>query len=140
MKSASKTSFYPAARRVIATGFTGGSVEGFFMPIMNTSTEKPWNISHLKPDKGSPESIKSMALKCQRAHSSPRGSSKFIGVSWKARERRWIVQIREPGKRTQTRVGSFECELKAAEAYNIAAVAIHGNEAFLNVIPQSEKP
>ena len=50
-------------------------------------------------------------------------SSRFKGVSWHAREMKWIVTIR---------VGQFDDENEAAKAYNDAACAVFGEHAALN--------
>lgn len=59
-------------------------------------------------------------------------TSNFKGVSWDSRSKRWRVQIRIDGRKTS--IGHFDCEIKAADAYNLAAVKFHGNIAVLNNI------
>jgi hypothetical protein len=46
------------------------------------------------------------------------GTSKYIGVSWNNREKKWRAQIQIKGK--ETNLGRFTDELQAAEAYQTA--------------------
>jgi len=46
------------------------------------------------------------------------GSSKYTGVHWRKRDKKWIAQITINGK--VKRLGRFKDETKAAEAYQIA--------------------
>lgn len=65
---------------------------------------------------------------------SPKGSSRFKGVSFGKRERRWLAHIRADGKRRH--IGTFYSEEAAARAYDRAALKLHGEFARLN-FPQS---
>ncbi|MHC4573173.1 MAG: HNH endonuclease [Planctomycetota bacterium] len=58
------------------------------------------------------------------------GTSKYKGVSWYTREKRWVVKIHADGK-TRT-VGYFTDEIEAAKAYDKAAKIHHGEFAALN--------
>lgn len=66
-------------------------------------------------------------------------SSKFKGVIWCKRDKKWIARITYQGK--QIRIGSFESEItngvdegeiRAAEGYDEAAVRYFGSFALLN--------
>jgi hypothetical protein len=57
-------------------------------------------------------------------------TSKFKGVSWDKRNRKWEARIEKDRRRT--RLGYFDCELDAARAYNRAAVEMFGEFAKLN--------
>jgi len=63
-------------------------------------------------------------------------TSRYRGVhsaskgTWSA----WCAKIKEPEKENQTFLGYFHDEDKAAEAYNIAAKAIYGENDYQNVI------
>jgi hypothetical protein len=57
-------------------------------------------------------------------------TSRFKGVEWNKRRRKWYVRIRFHG--TRVRVGYFEDEVQAAHAYDRKAVELCGEFAFLN--------
>lgn len=59
------------------------------------------------------------------------GASRYKGVF--PAGCRWRAQITAQGKRLS--LGTFDHEHEAAEAYNAAALKLHGDYAFLNVIP-----
>lgn len=61
-----------------------------------------------------------------------RGNSKFKGVTFHKRDHYWQASINIKGKRTY--LGSFKSELDAAKAYNIKALELHGEFAFLNEV------
>lgn len=63
-------------------------------------------------------------------------TSGYKGVSWDKYNRRWMAQIRANG--VSMSLGSFKDPLKAARAYNEAALKYHGEFARLNVIPGDE--
>lgn len=57
-------------------------------------------------------------------------SSKFLGVSWNKRAKKWVVNIRKEGKNTY--LGLYNNEIEAAEVYDFAAKIVHGEFASLN--------
>ncbi len=57
-------------------------------------------------------------------------SSKYKGVCWSKTEKKWQVQMKINNK--SHRIGLFSDEIKAAEAYNKAAIAHFGEFALLN--------
>lgn len=62
-------------------------------------------------------------------------SSRFKGVCWSKRERKWQARIRVGnGKRLD--LGMFKSEIDAARAYDEAALTAHGEYAYLN-FPQA---
>ena len=60
-------------------------------------------------------------------------TSHYRGV-WKNKAGRYIAQIKDPGTKWSTHLGTFENEHDAALAYNIAALSIYGSDAFQNEI------
>ena len=65
-----------------------------------------------------------------RIHFRKNPSSKYKGVSWKKRTKKWIVQICYNGERKT--IGYFNDEIKAAKAYDDAVRKYHGEFAVLN--------
>ena len=59
-----------------------------------------------------------------------RRSSKFKGVHWHTRDRKWVAKIKFEGK--STFIGCFTDEVKAARAYDIKAIELHGEFACPN--------
>jgi hypothetical protein len=57
-------------------------------------------------------------------------SSRYKGVHWYKRKRKWQVQIQVKGNRHN--LGYFTDELEAAKAYDRAALDLHGEFARLN--------
>ena len=60
------------------------------------------------------------------------GSSRFKGVRWSKRDKRWYARIRFNGK--QIHLGTFVVEVDAAKTYNKAAIKMHGKFAKLNIV------
>ncbi len=60
------------------------------------------------------------------------GTSKYKGVWWHKRDKRWYSGIQLNGK--QIHLGSFKDETLAAEAYNIKANELFGEYARLNIL------
>lgn len=58
-------------------------------------------------------------------------TSRFKGVSWCARDKRWLVQVQGNGESIKAYFGS---ELEAAKAHNEAALRLHGEFAHINVV------
>lgn len=59
-----------------------------------------------------------------------KGTSKYLGVSWKKLENKWDAQIKR-GSESRF-IGTFKTEIEAAKAYNEAAKKHHGEFANLN--------
>lgn len=59
-------------------------------------------------------------------------SSQYKGVSWESDRKKWRVKIMKDGKRID--LGRFINEIDAAKAYNNAAIDLHGEFAYLNII------
>lgn len=59
-------------------------------------------------------------------------SSKYLGVYWAPKNRKWKAQVRDKGKLVY--LGYYANEIDAAKAYNSAALKAHGEFANLNNI------
>ena len=59
-------------------------------------------------------------------------SSKYKGVSFDKKRKKWYVKIECKGKRY--RLGRFDCEIEAAKAYDAKARELHGEFAYLNLV------
>lgn len=59
-------------------------------------------------------------------------SCRFKGVRWNSRLGNWYVRIYKDGR--QYHVGTFNCPIKAAQAYNERAKLLFGEFARLNVV------
>jgi len=57
-------------------------------------------------------------------------SSRFRGVRYRKKARRWVANIRQKGRKKW--LGSFDSEIAAARAYDAAAKEYHGEFAKLN--------
>jgi hypothetical protein len=65
-----------------------------------------------------------------RIHFTKNPSSKYKGVSFKKRVKKWEAQIRYDGK--SKFIGTFDSEIEAAKAYDKEAKKRHGEFAVLN--------
>ena len=61
-----------------------------------------------------------------------KGTSKYKGVSWVKRDKRWLAKITHSGKLIY--IGQFMCEDDAAFAYNKICKKLHGDFARLNLV------
>jgi hypothetical protein len=57
-------------------------------------------------------------------------SSRFKGVSWFSKNRKWVARISKAGRRFN--LGVFKCEIEAALVYDYAAARLFGSFAKLN--------
>jgi len=73
----------------------------------------------------------------QANKSSPKGTSKYKGISFIKKTKKWRADIRKNYK--QIYLGTFETETDAALAYNAKAKELFGEFAYLNQI-KDEKP
>jgi hypothetical protein len=67
---------------------------------------------------------------CNRGKTEAGFSSQFKGVHFEAQTQKWRAEIKKNGK--QRKLGRFDTEEEAAEAYNEAAKVTHGEFAKLN--------
>jgi hypothetical protein len=66
-------------------------------------------------------------------------TSRFHGVDYCQRSRKWRARIKVIGEPKARYLGEYDEEIKAAEAYNIAAQAVYGEYAQLNDISVPRK-
>ena len=57
-------------------------------------------------------------------------TSRFKGVYWNVRDQKWMASIRYKGYLSH--LGCFDCKIKAAKAYDNAAICLFGEFARLN--------
>jgi HNH endonuclease/AP2 domain len=65
-------------------------------------------------------------------------SSKYYGVRWFARDKKWLAYITKDHK--QYNLGTYKSEIDAARAYNVKAKELYGDYANLNDIFNDELP
>jgi hypothetical protein len=68
----------------------------------------------------------------QNANRNHGKTSKFHGVDYDRRSRKWRARIKVFGEPKPRYLGSFDDEVAAAEAYNIAAQDAYGEHAHVN--------
>lgn len=80
------------------------------------------------------ENLREATHQQNQFNSGPRrgSTSKFKGVSWYKRTRRWRAQIKL-NQKTLT-IGYFKCAEEAAKAYNEKAKELFGEFAYLNEV------
>jgi hypothetical protein len=71
-----------------------------------------------------------------RSSSRSKSTCTFLGVTFEkervSAKKKWVARIRKDGKRY--RLGRFATAVEAADAYNNAAIRLHGEFASLNVL------
>jgi len=96
-------------------------------------------VDHINGDKLDnrwPENLRVATRSQNTANSKPHtGTSRYKGVSWNKRDRRWKAQIRHNGKLLY--LGYFTDQIEAAKAYDTAALRLHGEYARCN-FPQGD--
>ena len=110
----------------IDLGFdTYNKIKGLQIDRVNTNGH--YEISNLRIVTQSQNTMNS----CKHSHHRGRlCSSHFKGVSWNKRRKKWCVCITVNGKTHH--LGYFTDEIKAAEAYDRAAIRLHGKHGFTN--------
>ena len=66
-------------------------------------------------------------------------TSRFHGVDYCKRTRKWRARIKVFGEPTPRNLGYFEVEEDAAEAFNIAAQEAYGEHAHVNDLAEPRK-
>ena len=72
----------------------------------------------------------------RNSNRSSKNTSGYKGVVWSKKDRRWVAQITVDRKYKY--LGSFFCLIKAAKAYNEAALKYHGECARINVFKENK--
>lgn len=60
-------------------------------------------------------------------------TSRFKGVNWRPREKKWVAKIRHGGR--QQHLGYFDSQEKAAYIYDQASLQFHGEQGKTNFLP-----
>lgn len=105
-----------------------------FMHRILNKTPNGFDTDHVDRDKLNNRkcNLRTCTRSQNKKNCSPRGVSKYVGVSWINEIKKWRVSIRINGKKTH--VGSYANELEAAKAYNDAASFFYGEYASINVL------
>ncbi len=76
--------------------------------------------------------LRNCTMRQNKANTRPTkwASSKYKGVTFAKREKKWVVYIKKDGR--QIFLGYFDDEVEAAKAYDAAARKLHGEFAYLN--------
>jgi len=129
----------PAMQCVGTTGYRRGRLfnRDFFahrVAFLIMTGRTPDMIDHVNHDRTDNRWCnlrEASATENARNTSSNAGStSRFLGVFWSKKARRWCVKIKHDGK--VVTVGHFASELEAAKAYDARATAVFGEFANLN--------
>lgn len=103
--------------------------------IFHYGNELPEFIDHIDgdPRNNHIENLRAATKQQNNANQKKtRGSSKYKGVWWSKKDRRWIANIKINQRKIH--LGSFCDEKDAARAYNIAAHRHFGDFALLNEV------
>lgn len=76
--------------------------------------------------------IATRSQNCANRPSFKNSSSKYLGVSWHKKNKKWVAYIRKDGLRKY--IGSFNKEEDAALSYNSLAIQYFGDFANLNKV------
>jgi hypothetical protein len=66
-------------------------------------------------------------------------TSRFHGVDYNKKARKWRARIKVFGEPKSRHLGEFNDELEAAEAYNIAALEAYGEHAHVNDLSEKRR-
>jgi hypothetical protein len=102
---------------------------------LSEETKKKISLS-MKGIKHSEETNKKQSLSRIGVKQRINTSSKYVGVTYSKRDKRWIAQIKNNDKHFN--IGYFITELEAAIAYNETVLDLFGWKAYLNIISEQE--
>lgn len=114
------TSHY--AHRLAFLYMTGSYPNKFMDHINRNTSDNRW--CNLRPCNAAENSFN------QGFHKN--NTSGIKGVHWNKRNKKWFARISYNKKRIF--LGSFDCKVDAAKAYNVAAIEHHGEFAYLNEV------
>lgn len=109
--------------------------------LLQLSTEDDFEVDHI--DRDTLNNCRSNLRLCSREQNTHNQGKKgnntsgHKGVSWDKRVRRWQARIMKEGH--SKHLGYFETKEQAAEAYNKAALELHGEFAYINKIEGSDE-
>lgn len=118
-----KYSYY--IHRIVYAMATGRNIDNTFIDHIET-VDKQNIIANLR------EASHQQNMR-NRAKSKSKHTSNYKCVYWNEKRQRWIAKMQANGKYIW--IGTFDSELKAARAYNAAALLHHGVFANLNIVP-----
>lgn len=136
----------PAFTSKGTNGYLSGEIDGrgvyahrVAWEIANGPIPKGMDIDHINGDKADNrlENLR-LASRSQNARNrkaNRSSTSKYLGVSWSDRYRKWVAQITCGGKNIY--LGRYLHEIDAANAYDAAAMKIDGEFSRLNMAQQS---
>jgi hypothetical protein len=126
---ASKNAIY-----AVRTLTTSGKSKRIYMHRLISNTPSCLVCDHINHDglDNRRANLRNCTVKQNNANSRSAiaSSSKYKGVCWSKKRRKWFAYIKKNG--VQFNLGSFENEADAARAYDIAAKMYHGAFAGLN--------
>lgn len=130
----------PAFTAMSAHGYLVGKVLGVATQahtVMFAMVHGRWptgDIDHIDGNRADNRPVNlrecSRSQNMQNRGATRKGASRFKGVSWCAQTRKWRASIKVDGKVRQ--LGRYTDERAAAEAYDAACAAAHGEFAKLN--------
>jgi hypothetical protein len=123
-----KTINHYSARRWI----TQGEAISMHRQIMRLTSKEKMVIDHKdhNPLNNQKSNLRICTTKQNTVNRTPHGKSKYLGVWWHEKTKKWIAHIKLNGK--PKHLGGFNNEEDAAKLYDIKAKELYGEFANLN--------